>query len=78
MKEKRQAEKMEKQTKLIEEENIGYFDIETLLDDIYDKFEKLAEEATHAEKERKKGIDEIMSHFYWDILDAAKTIGEED
>ena len=60
------------------EENLGYSDIQILLDDIYDKFEELAEEATHAKEERKEEIDEIMSHFYYDLLDAAKTIGEVD
>ena len=60
------------------EEDIGYSDIQMLLDDIYDKFEELAEEATHAKEERKEEIEEIMSHFYWDLLDAMKTIDEED
>jgi len=60
------------------EENLGYPDIQILLDDIYDKFEELAEEAAHAKEERKEEIDEIMSHFYYDLLDAAKTIGEVD
>jgi len=69
---------MKKQTKLIEEEDLGYSDIKMILDDIYDKFEELAEEATHAEGERKEEIDEIMSHFYWDLYEAEKTISEED
>ena len=76
MKEMKRAEKMSEQNK--KEENLGYPDIQILLDDIYDKFDELVEEATHAKEERKEEIDEIMSHFYWDLLDAAKTIGEVD
>jgi len=76
MKEMRRVEKMSEQNK--KEENLGYPDIQMLLDDIYDKFEELAKEAIHAKEERKEEIDEIMSHFYYDLLDAANTIGEVD
>lgn len=67
---------MGKQTKLIEEENENYFDIRTILDEIYSKFEELAEESKNAPEERKKDIEEIMGQFYWDLLDATKTIDE--
>jgi len=58
------------------EEDLGYSDIKIMLDDIYEKFEELAKEAAHAKKERKEEIDKIMSQFYWDLLDAANTVGE--
>jgi len=66
--------KMDEQTE--KEEDIGYSDIKMMLDDIYGEFEELAKEAAHAKKERKEEIDEIMSQFYYDLLDAANTIGE--
>ena len=67
---------MGRQTKLIEEENSSYFDIRMLLDELYGKFEDLAEEFEYSSQERKEKIDMIMSQFYWDLLDAEKTIDE--
>jgi len=67
---------MGRQTKLIEEENSSYSDIRMMLDELYGKFEDLAEEFEYSSQERKEKIDMIMSQFYWDLLDAEKTIDE--
>jgi len=67
---------MGKQAKLIEEENSSYYDIRVLLDELYSKFEELAEESKSATEKRKRKIEEIMEQFNLDLLDAAKTIEE--
>ena len=67
---------MGRQTKLIEEENSSYSDIRIMLDELYGKFEDLAEEFNHSAQGRKEKIDMIMSQFYWDLLEAEKTIDE--